>query len=453
MTLQARLEALATAVGNDIKNVSGKLELVGASPPTLINQEGWHTVGAAGEPAFQNGWGHHDINAYAVKFRKRPDGVVQIRGMARGGASATTIFTLPVGYRPDEELIVPTLVDWNAATVPYFVSVKPTGVVTVTFGAGSTNVWVSMAEIEFDTGQLTFPASITAVPQEGWRQVGAAGEPPFTNNWTHFDSAAGRIARFRKDAAGIVHLDGIIKLGTTDTPAFTLPVGYRPTQRSVWAQRGTPANNNTLVQIDPDGTVTPYNTGAAATGYIYLTGITLDTGQTTFPAGKAVIPVVTALPAVANEGDEIILSTGTRRWRLRFEQATQRWYPEGAATPLHSGPGGAISFNSTTPTVPGGGPSLTVPVKGRYLLRLGAYLEAPTSSGIILQAQGYKNGAFITAGALLTVKGSGAKTFTEGEQDFVVNDFLDFRIFGNTPTTAYYGDNFHLSLQPIYLSL
>lgn len=57
----------------------------------------WHTVGAAGEPAFTNSW---TLNGNPVKFRKDSSGFVCMEGIAIGGASGSSAFTLPAAYRP-----------------------------------------------------------------------------------------------------------------------------------------------------------------------------------------------------------------------------------------------------------------------------------------------------------------------------------------------------------------
>jgi len=59
-----------------------------------------------------------------------------------------------------------------------------------------------------------------------WHSIGAPGEPAFQGTWVNFDTD--RPARFCKDASGFVHLEGLIKSGTINTVAFTLPIGYRP---------------------------------------------------------------------------------------------------------------------------------------------------------------------------------------------------------------------------------
>jgi len=63
-----------------------------------------------------------------------------------------------------------------------------------------------------------------------WIEVGTTGAPAFQNSWINFSSGSdgNHRAAFMRDAAGIVHLRGLIKTGTIGTAAFTLPIGFRP---------------------------------------------------------------------------------------------------------------------------------------------------------------------------------------------------------------------------------
>lgn len=72
-------------------------------------------------------------------------------------------------------------------------------------------------------------ASVGVIP-EPWHNVGAPGEPAFAAGWSNNYSDTANYARFFKDPHGIVHLNGSIKSNGTAALAFTLPVGYRPTQ-------------------------------------------------------------------------------------------------------------------------------------------------------------------------------------------------------------------------------
>lgn len=62
--------------------------------------EDWHEVGDPGEPAFENGWTNYGSGWQTVAFRKDSIGRVFLKGLAKDGTSGSTIFTLPVGYRP-----------------------------------------------------------------------------------------------------------------------------------------------------------------------------------------------------------------------------------------------------------------------------------------------------------------------------------------------------------------
>lgn len=104
---------------------------------------GWHIVGNAGEPAFQNGWTHYD--ARVVKFRKI-HGAVHLSGLAGSGTLAATMFVLPAGYRPLIEntftLVFPVVANGALGVV----DIWQDGRVQVTSGS---NVWVSLAGITF----------------------------------------------------------------------------------------------------------------------------------------------------------------------------------------------------------------------------------------------------------------------------------------------------------------
>ncbi len=68
------------------------------SPP-----EGWHEVGAAGQPAFEHSW--HNVTTGTVHpetlgFYKDHEGIVHLKGAVTGGAEGQIIFALPPGFRP-----------------------------------------------------------------------------------------------------------------------------------------------------------------------------------------------------------------------------------------------------------------------------------------------------------------------------------------------------------------
>lgn len=78
--------------------VNGALECWLRGVTIGVLPEPWHVIGTAGEPALQGTW--VDAGISTPRFRKLPDGNVQMQGAVRSGAVNSTIFTLPVGYRP-----------------------------------------------------------------------------------------------------------------------------------------------------------------------------------------------------------------------------------------------------------------------------------------------------------------------------------------------------------------
>jgi hypothetical protein len=67
---------------------------------SLAPAEGWHEVGAAGEPGFLNSWESGPApDGQTAAFYKDYEGIVHLRGMVTGGI-ASFVFQLPVGYRP-----------------------------------------------------------------------------------------------------------------------------------------------------------------------------------------------------------------------------------------------------------------------------------------------------------------------------------------------------------------
>jgi hypothetical protein len=69
---------------------------------TLGPSEGWHEVGAPGEPPFLNGWKDFPPSSPRIEtlaFYKDHGGIVHFKGQATGGSSGF-VFQLPAGYRP-----------------------------------------------------------------------------------------------------------------------------------------------------------------------------------------------------------------------------------------------------------------------------------------------------------------------------------------------------------------
>jgi hypothetical protein len=79
--------------------------------------------------------------------------------------------------------------------------------------------------------------SADTVAAEPTHFIGAPGEPPFLNGSSNNPGELGLQfprAGFFKDQAGVVHLQGIVNVGTAGLPiVFNLPPGFRPAQNAI----------------------------------------------------------------------------------------------------------------------------------------------------------------------------------------------------------------------------
>lgn len=96
----------------------------------------WHSVGAAGEPAFENSWVNDTASGWQVTQFRRVGDTVEVRGAVESGTATSTIFTLPVGFRPPDEV---GHIQQSTATGAATTQVAPSGAVSVSgyIGAGS----------------------------------------------------------------------------------------------------------------------------------------------------------------------------------------------------------------------------------------------------------------------------------------------------------------------------
>ena len=94
--------------------------------------EAWHEVGSGGvEPAFQNSWVNFGATTNSAAFKKIGS-VVYLKGLVKSGTS--TIFTLPVGYRPAKFANHPTVDNGGGALV----NITGAGVVSISNGVVGT---------------------------------------------------------------------------------------------------------------------------------------------------------------------------------------------------------------------------------------------------------------------------------------------------------------------------
>lgn len=109
----------------------------------------WHVIGNAGEPVFGTGWAH---GANALKFKKDRNGLIHISGSC-GIISASFSFvitTLPLGYRPQSDVMTAGVYIHNTATgdlSPIILKVMTNG--DLTYFADNVTINVSNNEIYF----------------------------------------------------------------------------------------------------------------------------------------------------------------------------------------------------------------------------------------------------------------------------------------------------------------
>ena len=107
-----------TAGSANTATTAGTANIANSLPPS----EGWHEIGAPGEPGFENAWVNvpmEGLNFESAAFYKDHEGVVHMKGFVTGGINAV-IFHLPPGYRPASGRILGrlTLCGGGACTDP-----------------------------------------------------------------------------------------------------------------------------------------------------------------------------------------------------------------------------------------------------------------------------------------------------------------------------------------------
>lgn len=120
-------------------NIAGNL-VVSGSITNANDDNQWQN------PVLLNGWTNYnsDTNTFNyAQYRIDGDGVVWFRGLVKGGATGTTIFTLPVGYRPTNRQLHGVC---TSESVMGRVDVFRDGSVQVINGS---SVWLSLDGIAF----------------------------------------------------------------------------------------------------------------------------------------------------------------------------------------------------------------------------------------------------------------------------------------------------------------
>jgi hypothetical protein len=108
-----------------------------------------------------------------------------------------------------------------------------------------------------DVGPNTSPATPIPETPPAWTQVSS-----FSNSWVNY--GAGRPSTSYRKIGDLVELRVAVKSGTNGAAMFQLPVGFRPPYTFDFMGRdGTSAPAACLFNVNADGTVIPYSTGAA----------------------------------------------------------------------------------------------------------------------------------------------------------------------------------------------
>lgn len=115
------------------------------------------------------------------------------------------------------------------------------------------------------------PSSISLLTDFSFEVVGAQGAAPFQNSWVAW-GAGEALPGYWKDPFGFVVLKGVIKSGTINQVAFTLPPGYRPAEKQIVAVISNGAIGR--VDIATNGEVTPV---AGNNTYVSLNNIRFRT--------------------------------------------------------------------------------------------------------------------------------------------------------------------------------
>lgn len=313
MTLQSRLAALVSAIGADIKTVSNKVRTVRVVSTTNTALSG-------------SGGGFGRIDDVLIGSGDRILLVGQTNQTQNGvymysvnGLTGGWSFDRAPDFDQSSEIssgqVVNVLEGTQHAGAQYIVNVD--------------NPTIGTTPITFVATNASSAGTAVTVTQEGWHVVGAAGEPAFQNGYSNLSGVDFRPASFKKDPSGKVMIRGAIKKvdAGTQVTIFTLPPGYRPTKQEILACDC--GSGHARVDVLINGNVILW--AGNAISYLSLDGLEFDTEQTTFPAGKSIIPTVNALPLGPTDGDEVYfqnaaMATDGNMWHLRYRAAAPGLY-------------------------------------------------------------------------------------------------------------------------------
>ena len=116
----------------------GGVKITGKSEFT---HEGWVDIA----PLLINSWQSFNFGYQTPRYRKTPDGSVELDGVITGGTN-DKMFTLPVGYRPASSLMLSAI---SSGETPSRITIDGSGNVYVT---GSNSSWLTLTGLRFYAG-------------------------------------------------------------------------------------------------------------------------------------------------------------------------------------------------------------------------------------------------------------------------------------------------------------
>jgi len=250
-------------------------------------------------PVLQNGWLNFAGNGYSgttydtAAYTRTSSGLVALRGLVKNGSG--TIFTLPAGYRPSEQLVFLTVA--GSDTTAGRVDILPDGSVSLQVGS---NGYVSLDSIRFMPASPIGPTFTTFTP---------------LNSWVYFGGAFAQPA-YAVDSAGRVQVKGLIKNGTATSGTNiwsipTSPINLAP-----------PASN--LIPVSSNNSIGAINIAVSTTTLAIYAGsnVFLSLQSMYYPNGAATWTSLTlqnswvwyggnpATPGVTKGSDGIVMLTG-----------------------------------------------------------------------------------------------------------------------------------------------
>jgi hypothetical protein len=210
------------ATGAEVAQVSSAGVVI---PSAFARANTWRTT------ALLNGWA--DFGGFqGARYWKDDTGMVLLQGVVGGGSTGVPILNLPAGYRPaySNRYCLRT----NAGNGQ--VDISQLGALTPWSG-GTT--WQSISNVFYRVDHGINVCNYVT---------------NYANSWVDWSSGAEPV-RFWRDQFGVVHLEGMMSGGTITATSFTLPPGYRPAQRYLFAC----VSNGSYARIDVDtaGNVSP----------------------------------------------------------------------------------------------------------------------------------------------------------------------------------------------------